>query len=104
MSRRYTMSGYNVVRFTVKDGMDDKFLSANRDLHFEAEGFRNAHMIKTGDHNYCFIAEWDSASDSLKAEDSMVAMLDCFRETLEEQAEGKGVTDFIVGDEIIEYH
>jgi len=98
------MSGYNVVRFTVKEGMDDKFLSINKGLHIDAEGFRNGHMIKTSDHNYCFIAEWDSASDSINAEDSMVAMLDSFRDTLEDQGEGKGVTDFVVGDEVIEYH
>ena len=98
------MSGYNIVRFTVKDGMDEKFLNANQNLHFEDEGFKNAHMIKTGDHNYCFIAEWNSASDSINAEDSMVAMLDSFRDTLEEQGDSKDVTDFIVGDEILEYH
>ncbi len=98
------MSGYNVVRFTVKEGMDDQFLSANSKLSFNSSGFKNAHMIKTSDHNYCFIAEWDSASDSINAEESMIAMLDSFRDTLEDHGNGKGVTDFIVGDEVIEYH
>ena len=97
------MSGFNVVKFTVKDGMDDKFLSANKKLTFDVAGFRNANMIKTGDHDYCFIAEWDSAADSLNAEASMVAMLDSFRSSLEEQANGNGVTDFVVGDTVVEY-
>lgn len=60
-------------------------------------------MIKTGDHDYCFIAEWDSASDSLNAEASMVAMLDCMRDTLENKGNGNGVTDFVVGDTVVEY-
>jgi hypothetical protein len=97
------MSGFNVVRFTVKKGMDDKFISENGKFNFDAAGFKRANMIKTGDHNYCFIAEWDSANDSINAEASMVAMLDCFRDTLEEQANGKGVTDFVVGDTVVEY-
>ena len=60
------MSGFNVVRFTVKDGMDDKFLSENKKFIFDDPGFKRGNMIKTGDHNYCFIAEWESASDSMK--------------------------------------
>ena len=98
------MSGFNVVRFTVKDGMDDKFISENKNFVFDVPGFKSGNMIKTGDHDYCFIAEWDSASDSMNAEAKMVAMLDSFRDTLEEQANGKGVTDFVVGDTVVEYH
>jgi hypothetical protein len=98
------MSGFNVVRFTVKDGMDDKFLSENKNFVFDVQGFKAGNMIKTGDHEYCFIAEWDSASDSINAESKMVAMLDSFRDTLEKQASGKGVTDFVVGDTVVEYH
>jgi hypothetical protein len=97
------MSGFNVVKFTVKDGMDDKFLSENKKFDFNVAGFKRANLMKTGDHEYCFIAEWDSASDSLNAEEKMVAMLDSFRDTLEEQANGNGVTDFVVGDTVVEY-
>lgn len=98
------MSGFNVVRFTVKDGMDDKFLSENKKFIFDDPGFKRGNMIKTGDHNYCFIAEWESASDSMNAEASMVEMLNCFRDTLEDMGDGKGVTDFVVGDAVVEYH
>ncbi len=95
------MSGFNVVKFTVKDGMDDKFISENKNFGFDVAGFKRGNMIKTGEHDYCFIAEWDSASDSLNAEASMVAMLDCMRDTLEKK--GNGVTDFVVGDTVVEY-
>lgn len=98
------MSGFNVVRFTVKEGMDDKFLSQNKNFTFDVPGFKHGNIIKTGDHNYCFIAEWDSAKDSINAEEKMVSMLDCFRDTLEEQSNGNGVTDFVVGDAVVEYH
>ncbi len=97
------MPGFNVVRFTIKHGMEDKFLAENRKFVFDAPGYRRGHMIKVGDLNYCFVGEWDSAADSLNAEASMVAMLDCFRDTLEAQANGGGVTDFVVGDAVIEY-
>jgi hypothetical protein len=97
------MSGFNVVKFTVKDGMDDKFISDNKTFNFDVPGFKRGNMIKTGDHDYCFIAEWDSAEDSMNAEAKMVAMLDCFRDTLEERANGNGVTDFIVGDTVVAY-
>ena len=97
------MSGFNVVKFTIKDGMDEKFISDNETCNFNVPGFKRANMIKTGDHDYCFIAEWDSAQDSLNAEASMVAMLDSFRDTLEEQANGNGVTDFVVGDTVVYY-
>ena len=98
------MSAFNVVRFTVKEGMDDEFISQNKNFSFDVPGFKHGNMIKTGDHNYCFIAEWDSAKDSINAEEKMVSMLDCFRDTLEEQSNGGGVTDFVVGDAIVEYH
>ena len=98
------MSGFNVVRFTVKEGMDDEFINQNKNFSFDVAGFKHGNMIKTGDHNYCFIAEWDSAKDSINAEEKMVSMLDCFRDTLEEQSDGGGVTDFVVGDAIVEYH
>ena len=98
------MSGYNVVKFTVKDGMDEKFLDTQKQFSFESEGFRNAHMIKTGDHDYCFIGEWESAKDSLNAEDKMVSMLNQFRDCLDNQGDGKGITDAIVGDVVIDYH
>ena len=73
------MSGFNVVRFTVKDGMDDKFISANEKFNFDVPGFKHGNMIKTGDHNYCFIAEWDSASDSMKAEDKCLTAIPMLR-------------------------
>ena len=97
------MSGFNVVKFTVKDGMDDKFITENGKFSFDVKGFKRGNMIKTGDHDYCFIAEWDSANDSLNAEEKMVAMLDCFRDTLEDKGDGSGVTDFVVGDTVVEY-
>lgn len=98
------MSGFNVVRFTIKKGMDEKFINENKNFVFDAAGFKRGNMIKTGDQDYCFIAEWDSAQDSINAEASMVAMLDCFRDTLEVQAVGNGVTDFVVGETVVEYH
>ncbi len=96
------MTAFNVVRYKVKAGMEEKFLQDHRDFQFNMPGFRRGHIIKTGDQRYCFVGEWDSAADSINAEQPMVAMLNQFRDTLEEQP-GVGLTDFVVGEALVEY-
>ncbi|MBD3609181.1 MAG: DUF718 domain-containing protein [Gammaproteobacteria bacterium] len=98
------MTAFNIVRFQVKDGMDEQFLKTQQDFTLNSPGFQEGHLIKSGDHRYCFIGMWDSAKDSLNAENDMVSLLDQFRDTLEDQGTNKGVTDFDVGDALIDYY
>ncbi|WP_428610242.1 hypothetical protein [Sedimenticola sp.] len=97
------MTAFNVVRFKVKAGMEEQFLDAHRQFQPHFSGFRKGYVIQTGDHAYCFIGEWDSAAHSLAAEKEMVTLLDQFRDTLEDQGPGVGITDPVVGDVLISY-
>ena len=96
------MSAFNVVRYQVKSGMDEKFLDVHRQAKFSFPGFRRGHLIKTGEQTYCFIGEWDSASAAVGSESGMVEILDQFSDTLEELDSGKK-TDPVFGDSLIEY-
>jgi hypothetical protein len=59
-------------------------------------------MIKTGDRTYCAIGEWDSYQSIVAARPKMIAMLDSFRDTLEDLGGGVGVTDPVSGEAVFE--
>ena len=96
------MTAFNVVRYRVKPGMDDKFLDVHNKADFSFPGFRRGHLIKTGEQTYCFIGEWDSSSAALESESGMVEILNQFSDTLEDLASGKK-TDAVFGDSLKEY-
>ena len=58
--------------------------------------------MRTGDQTYCFIGEWNDMSDIVAARDQMIALLDTFRDTLEDLGSGLGVTDPVSGSVILE--
>ncbi|MBE0593201.1 MAG: antibiotic biosynthesis monooxygenase [Gemmatimonadales bacterium] len=96
------MAAFNVVRFRVKPGREEEFLEAHRASRADFAGFRRLAMIKTGDRTYCVIAEWDSFQDLAAARPKMIAMLDTFRNTLEDLGGGLGVTDPVSGEVVLE--
>jgi hypothetical protein len=59
-------------------------------------------MIKTDERSYCVIGEWDSHQSIVAARPKMIAMLDIFRDTLEDQGGGLGVTDPVSGEVVLE--
>ena len=59
-------------------------------------------MIKTGDRSYCVLGEWDSFQALAGARPQMIAMLDTFRDTLEDLGSGLGVTDPVSGEAVLE--
>ena len=61
------MTAFNTVRFRVKSGHDQKFLDAHKNANWNWPGLKHAHMIKTGDHSYCVIAEWVDTESLAKA-------------------------------------
>lgn len=97
------MAAFNVVRYRVKPGMEVQFLEAHQNIKPDFTGFRRGNLIKTGELSYCFVGEWNKASDSLDAEEQMVEWLNSFRDTLEDLGHGLGVTDPMNGDSVIEY-
>jgi hypothetical protein len=97
------MSAFNVVRFRVKPGRESEFVAAHRDAHPEFAGFKRFMLVNTGDRTYCVIGEWESYQSLAAARPRMIALLDSFRDTLEDLGGGLGVTDPVSGECILEF-
>jgi antibiotic biosynthesis monooxygenase (ABM) superfamily enzyme len=95
------MSAFNTVRFRIRAGRDNDFLAAHQDVGRDWPGLRHANIIKTGDHTYCLIAEWNDAEALAQARPNMIATLNSFRDTLEELGTGLGVTDAVSGPSVM---
>jgi hypothetical protein len=97
------MTAYNVVRFRVKPGMEDKFIESQRkSLDDEMPGALEAALIKTGDRTYCFIGKWDKFESIVGARPTMIGFLDEVRPLLEDLGNGLGVTDPVSGEAVVE--
>ena len=96
------MKAFNVVRFRVKPGEDERFLEAHRAMRVEFDGYRGGALIKTGEHAYCVIGGWDDVDSLVAARPQMIALLDSFRDALEDLGGGLGVTDPVSGETVVE--
>jgi len=95
------MTAYNVVRFKVKPGQEQKFIDTHKNAP-AIEGMLEGALIKTGERSYCIIGKWDSMEKLAAARPRMIAMLDSFRQTLEDLGGGLGVTDPVSGSVVAE--
>jgi hypothetical protein len=96
------MAAFNAVRFRVKPGRDQEFLDAHKKMAPNWAGLKRVNMIKTGERNYCIIAEWSEMDALAKARPDMIATLDTFRGTLEDLGGGLGLTDPVSGPVVLE--
>jgi hypothetical protein len=96
------MTAFNVVRFRVKPGRETEFIDAHRKAKRDFAGNRRVSLIKTGDRTYCVIGEWDSFQSLADARPKMIAVLDTFRDTLEDLGGGLGLTDPVSGEVVLE--
>ncbi|MBM3525859.1 MAG: DUF718 domain-containing protein [Alphaproteobacteria bacterium] len=96
------MVAFNVVRFRVKPGMEQKFVDAHRFAARPFDGFRGGALVKTGERAYCFIGTWDSMDAMAAARPQMIGVLDSFRDTLEDLGNGLGVTDPVSGPTVVD--
>ena len=96
------MTAFNVVRFRVKPGREDKFIDEHRKVKADFPGMRRAALVRTGDRTYCMVAEWDDMASIAGARGRMIALLDRFRDTLEDLGGGLGVTDPVSGEVVVE--
>lgn len=96
------MTAFNAVRFKVKPGREDEFVEAHRAVDRDWPGLRRVNLIQTGDQGYCIIAEWDDMDSLAAARPHMIATLDTFRDMLEDQGGGLGVTDPVSGPVVLE--
>ena len=95
------MTAFNAVRFRVKPGRDQEFLDAHQAIDRNWNGLKSVNVIKTGDHSYCIIGEWDSMDALAAARPQMIGTLDTFRDTLEDLGNGLGVTDPVSGEVVL---
>lgn len=95
------MTAINVVRFRVKPGMDEAFLDAHRQGKAAWPGLQRGFIVKTGDRAYTLVGEWIDMAAIGAARDRMIGTLDTFRHTLEDQGDGKGVTDAVSGEVVL---
>ena len=96
------MAAFNVVRFRVKPGREQKFLDAHKAANRGFTGMRRFSMIKTGEGAYCVIGEWASFEKIVAARPGMIAVLDSFRDCLEDLGGDLGVTDPVAGTAVLE--
>ena len=96
------MTAFNTVRFKVKPGCDEEFLEAHRKVERDWDGLRSASIIRTGEHNYCIVGEWDDMDSLAAARPEMVSTLDTFRHLLEDLGGDLGVTDPVSGPVVLE--
>jgi len=96
------MKAFNVVRFRVKPGEEERFLDAHRQAKVDFAGYRGAAIIKTGERSYCLIGGWDDFDSLVAARPQMIAMLDTVRDMLEDLGGGLGVTDPVSGETVVE--
>jgi hypothetical protein len=95
------MAAFNVVRFRVREGMDQAFLDAHRDGKAAWPGLARGCIIKTGEQTYVLIGEWPDMATLTGARGRMIATLDTFRHSLEELGSGLGVTDAVSGNVVL---
>ena len=94
------MTAFNVVRFRVKPGMEQEFVDSHRKLRPAFEGFVSGSLIKTGDRTFCLIGEWRSFPSIVAARPQMIAVLDNFRNMLEDLGGDLGLTDPVSGEAV----
>jgi hypothetical protein len=95
------MSAFNVVRFRVKPGNEQRFIDAHRDMKPDLKGFLGASLIRTGDRTFCLVGEWRGFQSIVKARPTMIGMLDTVRGLLEDLGGDLGVTDPVAGETVV---
>ena len=95
------MQIYNVVKFKVKQGQEAAFLDAHRDGKAKWPGLERGVIIKTGEQTFCLIGTWASQDALMAARPAMIKTLDSFRSVLEDQGNGRGVTDAVSGEAVL---
>ena len=97
------MSAFNVVRMRVKPGCVDDYLQFHRERSLaEMPGMKALRVVQTGERDFCVIGEWSGMDALAAARPTMIAILDGFRDKLEDLGGGLGVTDPVSGEAVVE--
>jgi len=92
------MAAFNVVRFRVKPGNEERFVEFHRSMQDpKLKGFMGGALIKTGPQTFCMVGEWRGFQNIVDARPQMTGLLDGMRDRLEDMGGGLGVTDPVSG-------
>ena len=97
------MTAFNVVRFKVRPGNEQRFVEAHRMARPQFKGFLGGSLVRTGDQTYCMVGEWRNFQSIVNARPQMIALLDGLRDMLEDLGSGLGVTDPVSGDAVVKF-
>jgi len=95
------MTAFNVVRFRVKPGNEQRFIDEHRKQRPQFKGFLGGNLVKTGEQTFCMIGEWRNFSSIVAARPQIIATLDGIRDMLEDLGGGLGVTDPVSGEVVL---
>jgi len=95
------MTAFNVVRFRVKPGCEERFIEAHRKAKAGFKGFLGGWLVKTGERTFCIVGQWRNLKSLAAARPQMIGILDSFRDTLEDLGGGLGVTDPVSGETVV---
>jgi hypothetical protein len=96
------MTAYNIVRMRVKPGSEQQYLAFHRERSIEEmPGMRSLNVVQTGDRDFCVMGEWTSMDALVAARPKMIALLDTFRDQLDDLGGGLGVTDSVSGEAVV---
>lgn len=88
------MTAMNVVHMRVKPGMEEEFVRIHRTLKLsDFRGGRNFWLVRSGEHSFIVVGEWDSMEALVAARPAMIASLDKLRPILEDLGGGRGLTE-----------
>jgi hypothetical protein len=97
------MRAFNVVRFRVKPGNEQRFIDEHRKARAGFKGFLGGSLIRTGDQTFCMVGEWRDFPSLVAARPQMIAILDVLRDMLEDLGGGLGVTDPVSGEVVARF-
>lgn len=96
------MTAFNIVRMRVKPGHVEDYLAVHRNRSIgELPGMRALNVVQTGDRDFCIVGQWDSMEALAAARPQMIAILDSFRDRLDDLGGGLGVTDPVSGQAVV---
>lgn len=97
------MTAMNIVHMRVKPGREADYVAHHENLaDVEMPGLRKMWIVKTGERQYCFVAEWESFDAVVAARPEMIKSLDGLRDMLEDLGGGRGVTEPWSGEAVVE--
>jgi hypothetical protein len=96
------MSAFNLVRMRVKPGAVEAYLDIHRGRTLsDLPGMVALNVVQTGERDFCVVGEWTGMDALAAARPQMIAILDSFRDKLEDLGNGNGVTDPVSGEAVI---